>query len=67
MEKETDDAAACRIGGLTCGIRLKTKLGFDNFTVSIGDLGRFLCLIVVLQIYEKASDVGGTWRVSFQC
>ncbi|KAF8961837.1 hypothetical protein BDZ97DRAFT_1827382 [Flammula alnicola] len=32
-------------GGLACGISLKHKLGFRNFT-----------------IYEKADEVGGTWR-----
>jgi hypothetical protein len=33
-----------RVGGLICAIRLKSKLGFDNFTVRIGYFGPFSCL-----------------------
>ena len=41
-DDETDGVVGVRrIGGLTCAIRLKTKLGFNNFTVRIGELTPF--------------------------
>jgi hypothetical protein len=53
---------AFRIGGLAFAIALKKKWGFTDFLVGFVIIANSSC-INALQIIEKASDIGGTWRV----
>lgn len=48
---------------MSFAIALKRKLGYDNYTVSPRREESTSIDHDSLQIYEKASDVGGTWRV----
>jgi hypothetical protein len=53
------------VGGLSFAIALKRQLGFENFTVGhCSSTYSSSEAALYVKVFEKAHDVGGTWRVS---